>query len=235
MWRQLLPALASSGYRALAPDLPGYGDSEPDPPCTWGRHLEALESFRRHLELDGVVLVVHDTGGALGLRWACDHPAAVAALVISNTSFFPDYEFVEIAKIMRTPVQGEALIDSISREGFTTLLREISGGIDEAAADEYWKAFSSGARRRGMLELYRSLDLDELVPYQGRLATLGVPALVIWGQQDDYFPRDYATRFASEIPGAELVMLEKAGHFLFEDEPARCAEVVLAFLTCAAP
>ena len=43
MWRDILPALAAAGYHALAPDLPGYGDSPADPPGTWERHVEALE------------------------------------------------------------------------------------------------------------------------------------------------------------------------------------------------
>ena len=43
MWRHLLPALASAGRRALAPDLHGFGDSPPDPPGTFERHVEAVE------------------------------------------------------------------------------------------------------------------------------------------------------------------------------------------------
>jgi haloalkane dehalogenase len=230
MWRHLLAALASAGHRALAPDLPGFGDSSPDPPGTWQRHVEAVERFRREIGLDRVVLVVHDTGGAIGLRWACDHPDAVRGLVITNTGFFPDYEWSEIANTMRIEGQGEALLDSLSRAALATLLDEVSSGIDERAVDEYWKAFSTTEGRRGMLELYRSFDLDELKPYQGRLAGLGVPALVLWGKQDDYLPRDYASRFASEIPGAGLVLLESTRHFLFEDEPERCAQEVTDFL-----
>ena len=228
MWRHLLTALAAEGYRAVAPDLPG--DSPPDPPGTWGRHVETLECFRREIGLERVVLAVHDTGGAIGLRWACDHPDAVAGLVISNTGFFPDYEFAEIAKVMRMPLQGEALVDSLSRDAYATLFFEVSSGIDERAVDEYWKAFTTAAGRRGMLELYRSFDLDELAPYQGRLAALEVPVLILWGQQDDYLPPDYASRFASEIPGAELVPLEDTRHFLFEDEPERCVREVIRFL-----
>lgn len=230
MWRHLLGPLASVGHRAVAPDLPGFGDSSPDPPGTWERHVEAIERFRLELGLDRVVLVVHDTGGAVALRWACDHPDAVAGLVITNTGFFPDYEWSEIAKTMRIEGQGEALMDSLSRGALATLLDEVSSGIDEAAVDEYWKAFSTAGGRRGMLELYRSFDLDELKPYEGRLARLGVPALVLWGEQDDYLPREYASRFASEIPGAELVLLENVRHFLFEDEPERCAQEVIGFL-----
>lgn len=230
MWRYLLPALASAGRRALAPDLPGFGDSSPDPPGTWERHIEAVERFRREVGLDRVVLVVHDFGGFIGLRWACDHPDAVSGLVITNTGFFPDYEWHEIGRAMRTPVQGEALVDSLSRDALAALAEASSSGIDERALDEYWKAFSTADGRRAMLELYRSADLDKLEPYQGRLAELGVPTLILWGEQDEYLARDYASRFAREIPDAKLVLLGGVRHFLFEDEPERCAQEVIDFL-----
>jgi haloalkane dehalogenase len=230
MWRHLLPALASMGRRAVAPDLPGFGDSPPDPPGTFECHVEVVERFRREIGLDRVVLFVHDTGGLIGLRWACDHPDAVAGLVITNTGFFPDHEWIEIAKTMRTPIQGEALLDSLSREAFVTLLEEASTEFDAPALDEYWKAFSTPGGRRGMLELYRSFDSDELKPYQPRLAALGVPTLIPWGQQDEFLPLDYASRFAREIPGSKLVLLEGVCHFLFEDEPERCAQELIDFL-----
>ena len=62
VWRHLLPALAESGRRAVAPDLRGFGDSAPDPPGTWEHHVEALEWFRQQVGLDRFVLVVHDWG-----------------------------------------------------------------------------------------------------------------------------------------------------------------------------
>jgi pimeloyl-ACP methyl ester carboxylesterase len=230
MWRHLLPALASSGRRAVAPDLLGFGDSPADPPGTYERHVEAVERFRREVGLDRVVLFVHDTGGLIGLRWACDHPDAVAGLVVTNTGFFPDHEWIEIARTIQTPIQGEALVDSLSREGFATLLEAASTAFDEPALDEYWKAFSTAGNRRGMLELYRSFDLDELEPYQARLAALGVPTLILWGEADEFLPLDYASRFAKGIPGSKVVMLEGVRHFLFEDEPERCGQEVLDFL-----
>lgn len=230
MWRHLLPALASSGRRAVAPDLPGFGDTPPDPPATFERLVEAVETFRRSAGLEGVVLVVHDTGGLIGLRWACDHPEAVRGLVITNTGFFPDLEWAEIAVSMRTPGQGEALVNSTSRAEFGTLLKAASDSFDDDVLDEYWKAFESREARHRWLELYRSFDLDELEPYQPRLAALGVPALVLWGQRDEFLQPGYGERFARQIPGAELVLLEDVRHFLFEDEPERCAREVIAFL-----
>ena len=144
--------------------------------------------------------------------------------------FFPDIEWAAIAKTMRTPIQGEALVDSLSREGFATMLGETADSFDERAIDEYWKAFATPASRRGMLELYRSFDLDELKPYHRKLAELGVPALILWGQQDEFLPLDYASRFAREIPGSKLVLLEGVRHFLYEDEPERCGREVIEFL-----
>jgi haloalkane dehalogenase len=230
MWRHLLPALASSGRRAVAPDLPGFGDTPPDPPATFERHVDAVEEFRRRAGLDGVVLVVHDTGGLIGLRWACDHPEAVRGLVITNTGFFPDLEWIEIAVTMRTPGQGEALVNSTSRAEFGTLLKAASDSFDDDVLDEYWRAFENREARHGWLELYRSFDLDELEPYQAQLAALDVPALVLWGQRDEFLPDGYAERFAHQIPGAKLVLLDEVRHFLFEDEPERCAREVIAFL-----
>jgi haloalkane dehalogenase len=229
MWRHLLPALAAAGHRALAPDLPGFGDSPPDPPGTFDRHVEAVERFRRRVGLDRTVLVVHDTGGLIGLRWACEHPDAVGGLIVSNTGFFPDHVWIELAETMRAPVRGEALVDSLSREAFARLLGEASSEFDEPALEEYWKAFRTADGRRGMLELYRSIDLDELEPYQARLAALEVPTLVLWGQADEYLPSDYPSRFADRIPGSRLVLLEGVRHFIFEDEPDRCAAELLAF------
>jgi haloalkane dehalogenase len=57
-----------------------------------------------------------------------------------------------------------------------------------------------------------------------------VPTLILWGQGDEYIPVDYASRFAREIAGSKLVLLDGVRHFLFEDEPERCAREVLDFL-----
>ena len=89
MWAPVVAALAVSGRRAIAPDLSGYGDSAPDPPGTWEHHVSALETFRQALGLKRVVLGLHDWGGLIGLRWACDPLGAVSTL-IQNTGFFAD-------------------------------------------------------------------------------------------------------------------------------------------------
>src|SRR5918998_5510268 len=107
MWRHALRAVAAKGWRGIAPDLAGFGDSPPDPPGTWERHVEAIERLREELGLGRVALVVHDWGGLIGLRWACDHPEAVSSLVISGTGFFSDGKWHGMAKALRAEGQGE--------------------------------------------------------------------------------------------------------------------------------
>jgi haloalkane dehalogenase len=230
MWEGALGALADAGWWALAPDLPGYGDSEPDPPGTWERHVEALGRFVRELELGPAVLVTHDWGVLIGLRWACENPQAVSALAISDGGFFADRRWHELANTMRTPQEGERLVASFTREGFVAALRAVSPAMAEEALEQYWKAFADDARRRGHLELYRSGDFEKLAPYEGRVAALGVPALIVWGQEDRFAGVQMAHRFHAELPGSELVVLEGAGHFVWDDEPERATRALVDFL-----
>lgn len=230
MWRHVLSAAADGGRRALALDRPGCGRSEPDPPATWSRQVEAIERFAAELDLPPVVLVVHDWGGLIGLRWACDNPDRVKALVISSTGFFPDGKWHGMADGLRTPGTGEQMIDGMEREGFGALMRSVGTGFEDADIDEYWLSFESEAGRSGVLEMYRSGNFEDLIPYEGKLAALDVPTLVLWGESDDFAPVASAHRLADEIPGAELRFIAGAGHFLYSDAPEESTAAVAEFL-----
>lgn len=233
MWHRALPALADAGWRALAPDLPGYGDSELEHgrgAGTWERHVQALERFVDELQPGPVVLVTHDWGVPIGLKWACDHPGATNALVISDGGFFSDRRWHDLANVMRTPGEGERLVRAYTRDGFAAAMGAASSGIGEESIDEYWKAFADDRRRLAHLELYRSGEFDKLIPYEGRVAALGVPALIVWGGQDRFAGVRMAHRFHEELPDSELVIFDHAGHFAWEDEPQRTADALIDFL-----
>jgi haloalkane dehalogenase len=227
MWRDVLPAIADAGWRAVAPDFAGFGDSEPDPPSTWERHVESVERFRGELGIERCVLVVHDWGGLIGLRWACEHPEAVRGLVISSTGFFPDGRWHGMARALREPGGGERLMEAMNRDAFAAVLTQAAEGITDEAVDEYWKAYADETRRRGQLELYRSGDFAKLADYD--LAALGVPALLIWGD-DEFAPVAGAHRFERELPDTELVVVDGARHFVWEDAPGECAAALTGFL-----
>ena len=230
MWDRVLSSLAEAGWRAIAPDLPGYGDSEPDPPGTWERHTEALARFVAELELPPVALVTHDWGVPIGLRWACDSPGVASALVISDGGFFADRRWHDLANVMRTPGKGEELVKGYTREGFFGVMHGASSWMTDEALAEYSKRFADDVRRFGHLELYRSGDFEKLVPYDGCVAALGVPALILWGEQDRFASVRMAHRFREELPGSELELFADAGHFVWDDQPARAAGALVDFL-----
>jgi haloalkane dehalogenase len=230
MWRTVLDTLAASGRRAIAPDLPAFGDSPADPPGTWAQHVEAIERFHEALDLGPVWLVVHDWGGLIGLRWACDHPDAIAGLVVSDTGFFEDGRWHGMAKALQEEGQGEQLLEAFERKGFGEMLASFSPGFDEAAADEYWRVFSSEEGRLAVLTFYRTCDFSELAPYQDKLSALDVPTLLLWGENDQFAPIGGAHRFKKLIPHAELIVIDGAGHFVYADEPERTAQEVVAFV-----
>ena len=230
MWREVLPRIAGAGWRAVAPDLAGLGDSPTDRPGTWERHVESIQRFAEEQDLGRVVLAVHDWGGLIGLAWACDHPESVAGLVISDTGFFSDGKWHGMGQAMRTEGQGEELLAGMTREGLGAMLRQISPGMREADVDEYWKGYEGEDRRAMHLDFYRSMDFEKLAPYEGRLGQLDVPAILIWGGQDQFAPVAGAHRFKREIPAAELVVLDVAGHFVWDDEPERAGDALVGFL-----
>ena len=100
------PTPAIARWRSTGP---ARGRSEPDPPATWERQVEAVERFVAELDLPPVVLVVHDWGGLIGLRWACDHPERVSgARDLLDSGFFSDGKWHGMAEGLRTPGTGRA-------------------------------------------------------------------------------------------------------------------------------
>lgn len=225
MWRKLMPVLAERRWRAIAPDLAGFGDSPPDAPGTWEAHVERLGRFHEEHDLGRVLLITHDWGVPIGLRWACDNPDAVRGLVISDGGFFSDRRWHDLANTMRTPGEGERLMEAITRDALAAALP----ALESDAIDEYWKAFDGPERRRAHLELYRSGDFEKLEPYEGKLAELGVPALIVWGREDRFASVQMAHRFHEELPDSELA-IAAAGHFVWEEAAETANNAVERFL-----
>ena len=230
MWAPLMERLAAAGRRCIAPDLYNLGDSQETGPATFQRNVDALTEFMRAHGENELVLVVHDWGGHVGLAWACDHPAQIAAMVISDTGFFSDARWHGLAETIRGP-DGEGLVNSLDREGFAGLLNGDKEIFSAEEVDAYWQPFENGRGQRATLDYYRSLDFTDLSPWDGKLAAIGAPTLILWGAEDPFAILRAGERFHRELPVSELIAVEGAGHFIWDEEPERCAEEVLAFLS----
>lgn len=232
LWKDCLEPIAAAGWRAVAPDLPGFGDSEPFAVerGTWADHVNAVDDFVARHDLAPLALVAHDWGALIGLRWACSRAYAIRALAIMGSGFFPDGRWHGLAQGLRASGEGEQLVDGLTRESFAELLRAASPGVTEEAIDEYWKGYDGPRRRAAHLALYRSGEFSELRGTEGALAAMDVPTLLLWGEDDAFAPVAGAYRFKREIPHARLVVLEGVGHFLQEDAPDRVAAELAGFL-----
>lgn len=237
LWRSLGGGLADVA-RVIAPDLPGYGDSElGSRRGTWEEMEEFVGKFvDRTVGTGGFDLVLHDWGGLIGFRWLFDHPARLQRLrrlVVSDTGFFymESDAWHSLAKIWRTPGEGEAWMDALTLDAFRQGMRATCPTLSEEAVGEYWKGLATSERRSARLALYRSGDFEKIRPYDGKLGSLTCPTLIIWGENDPYVPPATARRFEEEIPGARLHMLSGVGHFLWEEAPERTVSLVRRFLT----
>lgn len=230
LWRNVAPHLAT-GARVIAPDLPGFGASAlGDCTGTWEELAQFVEDFLQTLEVPMVDLMVHDWGGLIGLWWLTDHPDRVRNLVITDTGFFSDGRWHAFAATYRTPEEGEQLIETWTEEGLGNMIRAVSPAVPDTAVAEYWKSHATPERRAAKLAMYRSGDFGKLTDREWKLGEIAPPTCIIWGGQDVFAPVGGGYRFKKRIPGAEMHVLEAAGHFLQEDAPDEVGRLAADFL-----
>ena len=120
---------------------------------------------------------------------------------------------------LRTPGTGEEMLAAMDRQSFAALMAAVSPRMEAAAIDEYWRSLATDAGKQAILEMYRSGDFEKLAPHEGALGRLGLPTLILWGENDEFAPVAGAHRFQREIPGSQLEIVADAGHFVFSDAP----------------
>jgi pimeloyl-ACP methyl ester carboxylesterase len=230
-WVPFLERLDGPG---LALDLPGWGFSDNPPGFDYSMHGlgRFVQRFCDRLGVTDHQLVVHDWG-AVGLISAQDRPARVRRLVVINAvPLLPGYRWHWIARYLwRVPVVGELANRTTTKTGLRLLSRQASatpGGMPDEFIDALWAGRGEGAWPE-MLELYRAADPDLLAAAGDRLGTLECPALVVWGSDDMYLPIRFGRAYADALPNAELLELDRAGHFPWIDRP-EVVDRVVAFL-----
>jgi pimeloyl-ACP methyl ester carboxylesterase len=214
----------------LAPDLPGFGRSGKPGyrSFTIDEYDRFIERFLDELGVERVQLVMHDWG-AVGLAFAQRLPERVERVVLINAvPLLPGYRWHRTARMWRTPLFGELVMGSTSRSTLGVLSSEANatpGPMPGAWQDSVLEHFDQGTQR-AILRLYRSSPPDVLAAAGARLGELQMPALVLWGLRDPYFPVRFAREWAQALPHAELVELADAGHWPWLDRPDAIDRVV---------
>ena len=236
-WRNIMPALAKQGTRAIAPDWIGYGfSSKPekrDFAYTPDAFITALEGFIKALELERFSLVVQGFLGSVGLQYALRHPEQIANLAILSTPIASTAKLPWKIQQMGLPLAGEMITQD-------PLLvdRTLEGGcryvIKDADLDIYRKPFlKSSAAGRSLLATIRNLQLKSaMAEIESGFKEWQQPILILWGMKDPWLPLDIAQNFASSLPQGELIKLNNVGHYPQEHYHEMILEDLLPFVRC---
>jgi pimeloyl-ACP methyl ester carboxylesterase len=221
LWKYLIPEIASMGFRPIAPDLPGFGQSERFPyGSTWKNYLSFIDDFIAAVSLEKVHLVVHDWGGLIGLRWACERPEQVESFIISDTSLLPGYTWHPLAVKWRTPGLGEKVLEAMSnKEAWMKKMKLEIPSVEEDILEDFYSIFETSHTRNVILELYRSANRELVEPYQ-QLLKIRKPVTIIWGENDPYISTEFAYKTRDlQFPHAKVHIIPNAGHFIHVEAP----------------
>ncbi len=247
LWRNVMRGCDGLG-RLIACDLIGMGGSdkiegEGDARYGWDVHYAHLDALWQSLDLgDGIVLVLHDWGSALGFQWAMDHPERVAGIVYMEAIVGPMTwsEWPEGGRRMFQGFRSEAG-ESLILDRNLFIDRVLPGSILRALSDDEMAHYRApypdpGEARRPMLAWPRLLPVDgEPADFVERarnygefLRTSSIPKLFINADPGSILvgsAREYCRSWANQreitVPGL---------HFIQEDSAAEIATGIRAFV-----
>ncbi len=234
-WRNIMPALAKQGTRAIAPDWIGFGFSaKPEKhefAYTPDAFITALAAFVKALELERFSLVVQGFLGSVGLQYALRYPEQIANIAILNTPIATSAKLPWKIQQMGLPLAGEMmtqdplLVDRTLESGARYVIPEADLGIYRKP---YLKSSASG---RGLLASIRNLQLaSSMAEIETGFKDWKQPVLIQWGIIDPWLKVEMASRFAQAIPNGEIVTLQNVGHYPQEHYHETILEDLLPFL-----
>jgi haloalkane dehalogenase len=223
LWRKVIPPVRDAGYRCIAPDLPGFGRSDKPTNLGWysyDRHVELITALLSGLDLREATAVLHDWGGAIGLRVAVENPELISKLVVMDTGLFTGHQKMTDAwKAFRDFVErtDDLPVGMLVRRACLT-----DPGDEVAAA--YEAPFPDPASKAGArafpLILPTGPDAPGAEAGQRVLEAMREndrPTLSLWADSDPIIPPKVGERFCEAIGAPPPRLIEGASHFLQED------------------
>lgn len=225
MWAEHLGPLAEAGHRAVAVDLPGFGEA-PAGTGERGEWTDVLETMDV-LAIERATLVGNSFGGAVALRMALVAPERVTALALISA---PPPVLEPSSGLKAVWDAEEAALDSGDIESAVEAIVEAwtlpdaSQEIRDRVATMQRRAFELQAEARTSAEVPDPLEQDP-----DAIARIGVPTLVAAGELDMVDFRQGAESMARQLPRARHAVIEGAGHLAPMETPDAFRRLVLAF------
>ncbi len=224
MWEPVLPRLAAAGYWAIAPDMPGHGNSSrpqvpPGIPDYASSMLAAIDAFG----IEQCDLLGHHTGALVAAQIAADFPHRVRKLALWGIAIYVDALRASRERLKNEPPPG---YDAEGAEfaKFWATQRILAG-----------EAFSAELGLRALIEMLQTGAARPWGHWAGQrcdreavLARVRQPTLVMGGERDPLWPGIETA--ASLIPQGRFHVIHGAGLYVTDEHPEEFARVVLEFL-----
>ena len=244
------PLLADAGWRVVAWDQRGHGDSEHAAMYSWGADLRDALAVVDSVTVEPLPVIGHSKGGSVMVQFVASLPHRVSALVnidgLPGAGSMPDVPDHERTKLLAGDLAGwldfrRSVATKQRRPDTLDGLAQRRARMNPRLSPEWLRYLVSvGARHDAdgwRWKIDPSLRLGGFGPWRpewamARLPGLGVPMLAIVGRQPELM--GWATPLA-EIernlpPDSRLVAFEDVGHFVHIEQPHRVADLVLEFL-----
>lgn len=245
-WAPIMPAIAASGRRAIAVDLPGFGESEPAMRPQYFDLEEGLyaRTFTGLLDVLGIArahVAGQSFGGAVAYIAAIAAPERVRSLTLIAPGGIgrvlpPGFRFLvlpfmeHIGRWRTTP--------RLTREILHLCFHDPSRCPEEVVAEAVrYQAVSLGEMVRVLrqgVSLWRGIREDLRQAWLTRRARYGGPVLVVWGREDRLLPSSLAQEIAALSERAEVEIIPSCGHLVMIERPDELNETFIPFLERAA-
>jgi pimeloyl-ACP methyl ester carboxylesterase len=239
MFRDLIPLLADR-FHIIAPDLPGFGQSDAPKANTFDSLAETIDRFTEVVGFDRFAVYVFDYGAPTGFRLALRHPERITALISQNGNAYEEglsdgWNPIRAYWQDASPANREALRAMLAPE--TTYWQYTHGVADPAqVSPDGYTLDNHYMAREGSAEVQLDLFADyktnvALYPaFQDYFRTHKPPFLAAWGRNDPFFLPPGAEAFKRDNPNAQVTFFD-TGHFALETHAAQIADAIRTFLS----
>lgn len=239
-WTETLERVAATGRRAIAFDLPGFGESSAvrgaryfDPKTPF--YPAVVEGVRRTLGLDQPHLVGHSLGGGIAAVTAIVHPRSWRSMtLVAPGGFGPDIAL--FLRVFSLPFLGLTTWLPRPRSASRAVTRSCfhdPARVPEhlyAEGDRFDRSYPETLRVMRAVATLRGVRPSLRAAWLGRAGEYTGPVLVVWGREDGIVPATHLTALRESYPEAELRTIGSAGHLVMPEQPDEFAGVLVAFL-----
>jgi pimeloyl-ACP methyl ester carboxylesterase len=228
-WKDVLPALAAH-HDVIAMDLPGFGDSAIPPHATGDQIVRAVIALMDRLGIARASIVGNSLGGAIAIAIAARRPDRVDRLVLLDAAGY-NFGRADRPLLLRVAaaIPAPALETLPIRPLVSLGLRQVFHDRRLVTPDKVAEYVAPMRRPGASAALHELLLGTDDLHFPGVIRQVRAPTLIVWGRYDTWIPPRDAERFAADIAGARVVMME-SGHMPQEERPAETAALIEEFL-----